>query len=234
VNSTAAFSLLVAAGVGAADLAAQRAAAPISWSEVAASYGRVRDYTALYEKEERSVDGGERQRIRLFFRKPQDLRLEWLDSKGNVDQTVVFRKGHNEDKLIARRTGLLGSMIGTVKLDPTGRLAMQESRHPVTQVGIGHMIDTVMHDLSTGAVTSRLIGEETLDNHPADHLQLSAARAVAVLGVESARRADVWIDRTLELPVKIEVHDAAGTLLERHRFTNLRLNTALTDRTFEL
>src|SRR5205823_5196095 len=31
---------------------------PVTWADVAASYAAVRDYTALYEKQERAIDGG--------------------------------------------------------------------------------------------------------------------------------------------------------------------------------
>jgi len=52
--------------------------------------------------------------------------------------------------------------------------------------------------------------------------------------MEDARRAVVWIDRELKLPIKVEVLGANDTLLERHRFKNLRVNVGLTDKTFAL
>jgi negative regulator of sigma E activity len=44
----------------------------------------------------------------------------------------------------------------------------------------------------------------------------------------------VWVDETLKLPVKAEVVDAAGRMLERHGFAELKLNVGLTDATFTL
>ena len=125
-------------------------------------------------------------------------------------------------------------MTGTVSLDPRSRLAMQDSRHPITEVGIGHIIGQTTHDLSSGAASSTFIGEEQLDGRTALHLQLDAAATASIGGVEGARRVDIWIDRALQLPVKVEMRDAAGTLLERHRFKDLRLDAGLTDATFPL
>ena len=44
----------------------------------------------------------------------------------------------------------------------------------------------------------------------------------ALFGVPGARRAIVWVDQEVRLPDKVEVFDEAGTVLERHRFRNLR------------
>jgi outer membrane lipoprotein-sorting protein len=226
--------LVLGRSVPAPVAADQTARPPIGWVDVAAAYEQVRDYSTLYEKEERAISNGERQTIRLFFRKPADVRLEWLDDKGDVEQTAVYRKGFNQDKLIARRKGLLGSIAGTLTLDPHSRLAMEDSRHPITEVGIGHITDVVIHDASTGAATSKFVAEEPLDGRPAFHFELDATTPASLGGVEGARRVDTWIDRALQLPVKVELRDASGTLLERHRFQDLRLNIGLTDQTFTL
>jgi negative regulator of sigma E activity len=44
----------------------------------------------------------------------------------------------------------------------------------------------------------------------------------------------IWVDEQLKLPVKVDVVDAAGRVLEQHRFTELKLNVGLTDQTFTL
>lgn len=204
-----------------------------TWDEVVESYGRVRDYTALYEKQERAISGGERQTIRLSFRTPMDVRLEWLNDEGKVDQTAVYRQGHNDGKVVARRSGLLGRLAGIVTLDPHDRLAMEDSRHPITEVGIGHVIDRVSEGLRRGRLTAGAVREVALDGRPADQFVCDAVSGDA-LGVDGARRAIVWVDRELKLPVQVEVVAGDGTVLERHRFRNLRINVGLTDATFSM
>jgi hypothetical protein len=49
---------------------------PVTWNDVASSYDRTSDYVCLYEKEERAISNGEPQTVRLYFRKPFDVRLE--------------------------------------------------------------------------------------------------------------------------------------------------------------
>src|SRR5260221_10530413 len=66
-------------------------ASPITWNAVNSSYQGVADYLCVYEKEERVISNGEKQTIRLSFRKPLDVRLEWLNEQGKIDQTAVYR-----------------------------------------------------------------------------------------------------------------------------------------------
>jgi hypothetical protein len=207
-------------------------AAPITWDEVVASYAAVHDYTATYEKRERAIDHGAPQTIRLSFRKPLDVRLDWLDDKGKVDQTAVYRKGMNGGQLVARRSGMLGSVVGTVHLDPRDKRALEDSRHPITEVGLGYIIDRVARDLRNGRVTSQPVVEHAVDGRPAWRFQLDAPAGVPLFGIDGASRAIVWVDRALTLPVKVEILDAAGAMIERHQFKNLRLNVGLGDDVF--
>ena len=211
-----------------------RASELISWDAVMESYEHVRDYTALYEKEERAIANGERQRIRLSFRKPLDVRLEWLSDEGAVDQVAVYRAGLNDGKVVARRSGVLGRLAGTIRVDPRDRLALQDSRHPITEVGLGHIIDQVAHDLRSGVIRADPAVAEIVDGRPGYRFDFGAVSTAGALGIDGARRAHIWVDRELKLPVKVEVRGSSDALLERHRFTELRLNVGLTDRTFSL
>jgi outer membrane lipoprotein-sorting protein len=209
--------------------------APITWDDVAKAYERVRDYVCLYEKEERAIANGERQTIRLSFRKPFDVRMEWLNERGTVDQTAVYRQGFNDSKVLGKRSGVFGALAGTVKLDPNDPLALEDSRHPITEAGLGQIIEHAARDAANPQITNRFLGEETLDdNRPAYKFEFSAKEGAHLSDGPQAVRALVWIDKQLMLPVKVEIYDSANALIERHRFKDLRINTKLTDKTFTL
>jgi outer membrane lipoprotein-sorting protein len=206
----------------------------MSWTDVVARYATVHDYTCLYEKQERAIDHGALQTIRMSFRKPLDVRLDWLDDAGKVDQVAVYRQGYNDGKVIVKRRGLVGSIAGIIRLDPQSTMALQDSRHPITQVGLGHLIDRVAQDLRKERVTSQPLVEETIDGRACDRLQFDAPAGTALFGIEGARRAVVWIDPVVTLPIKVEILDSAGGMIERHRFRDARLNPALSDAVFTL
>ena len=206
----------------------------VDWPQVVASYAQVKDYTSTYEKEERAISNGELQRMRLYFRKPLDVRLEWLNDSDRVDQIAVYREGLNNGQLLARRMGAFGALVGTLRLDPRSARALADSRHPITAVGIGHIINRIGDDMRRQRVFLRATVEDVLDGQPHDRFDFESPESVPLAGVEGARRGAAWIDRTIKLPVKVELVDAAGTVLERHRFKDLRLNVGLTDARFTL
>lgn len=205
-----------------------------TWSAVVERYAGVHDYTCRYEKVERAISNGEPQTINLSYRKPLDVRMEWVNGAGKVDQVAVYRQGQNDGKLIAHKSGMLGSMVGTVHLDIHDSRAMDDSRHPITEVGLGYIIERAERDISSGRLTPGPVVSDPLEGRPANRFDLSAAAGTRVLGVEGARRAVIWVDAALQLPVKVELFDAQGTALERHRFKEIRLNVGLTDAVFTL
>lgn len=207
---------------------------PISWNDVANSYERVRDYTCLYEKDERAISDGERQTMRLSFRKPFDVRIEWLNTEHRVDQTAVYRQGMNDGKVLAKRSGILGALTGTLKLDPNDPLALEDSKHPITETGLGNIIDRAKRDAANGQITNRFVAEEPLDGRAAYKFELKVKQGGQFSGVPSATRTLIWIDKELMLPVMVEIYDRANAILERHRFKDLRTNVGLSDKTFAL
>jgi hypothetical protein len=129
---------------------------------------------------------------------------------------------------------MLGGMLGLMKLDPRSGRAMSDSRHPIMEVGIGHIIDEVGRAMKSAQVTGKPPVDDTLDGARVVRFDLDGPAEAKLFGTEGATRVSIWIDSSLKLPVKAEVVDAAGRMLERHRFTNLKLNVGLTDRTFTL
>lgn len=206
----------------------------MTWDEVAASYDRLSDYVCLYEKEERAISKGELQTIRLSFRKPFDVRLDWLDDNGRVDQTAVYRQGFNNGKVLARQNGLLGALAGKLQLDPNESLALADSHHPITEVGFGKLIERTQRDAKNPGITSRFVGDEVLDGRPAYKFEFTASEDQSVSGLAAARQAFLWIDRELKLPAKVELYDRGKVLLERHRFKDVKVNQKLSDKTFTL
>lgn len=213
---------------------AEASPGPVSWDDIAKSYERVRDYSCLYEKDERAISDGERQTMRLSFRKPFDVRIDWLNEQAKVDQTAVYRQGFNDGKVLAKRNGLLGALAGTLKLDPNDSLALEDSRHPITETGLGNIIDRAKRDAANAQVRSRFVAEEPLDGRSTYKFEFDAKQGAQLSGVPQATRVVIWIDKELMLPVMVEIYDRANTLLERHRFKELHTNVGLTDKTFAL
>ncbi len=66
---------------------------------------------------------------------PFAVYLKWLEGKG-VGKEVLYVDGENDGNMLVRLGGVKGRLIPAFKLDPAGALAMNESRYPITKVGI--------------------------------------------------------------------------------------------------
>ena len=224
---------LIGAGALLCGAAPVPASAPVSWDQVSAAYEAVHDYTCLYVKEERAIDDGDPQRIEVSFRKPLDVKLAWLDDRGKVNQIAVYRQGMNDGKLLARRTGGVASWFGTLKLDPHSGRAMEDSRHPITEVGLGHIVESVAREIASSRAVVTPPVDETLGGRAASRFDIDS-KGAPLFGVPGAVRAQIWIDQDLQLPVKVELRDGSGGLVERHRFSEIKVNVGLTDQVFTL
>ena len=215
-------------------LGSKSPAPPVTWDEITSAYDRLSDYVCLYEKEEKAISDGEQQTMRLSFRKPFDIRIEWLNDKGVVDQTAVYRQGFNDGKVLARQSGLLGALAGKLRLDPNDPLALSDSKHPITEAGLGKIIEHAARDVSDARVATHFVSEEVLDNRDAFKFEFTSKGEGDVNVLAGARKGVVWIDKELKLPVKVEFYDDANVLLERHRFKDIHVNTKLADKVFTL
>ena len=198
-------------------------------------YESVKDYTAIYEKEESSIGKGEKQIINLSFRKPFDVRMDWLDDKGKFDQTAIYQEGKNEGKLLTKDYSLLGRLVGTVKISPDSPIAMQDSKHAITTVGFGNLIESLTADINDPQVNTAYVGEkQTVDGRAAYQIEITGQANINSPGLAGVKRIFILIDKQLLLPVKVEIYDGNEDLLERHLFRNVKLNPNLNDKTFEI
>src|SRR5215471_19269495 len=125
-------------------------------------------------------------------------------------------------------------MSGTLSLDPNGALALSDSRHPITEVGIGKIIDRATHDAANSEISVHFDGEEPLDGRPAYKFDFVSSGNAVVMASADASKALIWVDRELKLPVQVELYDAANALLERHHFKDIRANQKPGDKMFAL
>ena len=107
------------------------------------TYQKIEDYTCTFYKRER-VDGKlyTPHVITMKARtKPASLYFKFVQP--NRGREAIFIHGKNNNKIVAHDVGIGRFVAGTMHLDPKGDMAMEENRHPVTEAGLGAMIDQV-------------------------------------------------------------------------------------------
>ena len=93
------------------------------------------DYTAAFVKQE-LVNGEllDEQEVELKIRHaPFSVYMKWVS--GEVGREVLYVDGKNDGRMTAHGGGWR-ARLPSVSLEPTGSLAMAESRHPITKVGL--------------------------------------------------------------------------------------------------
>jgi hypothetical protein len=205
-----------------------------------ARFLKVNDYTCTFYKRER-IDGKLTSAHIMEMKartSPHSLYFKFVQPKAGRE--AIYVKGRNQGKVVAHDVGLGKFFAGTMHLDPLGTMAMEENRHPVTEAGIGNLIDTVVDrwnlELRPG-VTQVVI-------HP--QARVGDRRCLMVETVHPDRTDDLffyavklYIDQELGLPIRFEGYDwpkgvgKAPELVEEYTYTDLKVNVGLSATDFD-
>ena len=199
-----------------------------------ARYAEVQDYTAVMLARERV--GGvlkPEHAILLKFGRPFSVYMRWLDGPSE-GREGLFVAGTREDRFLVQEKQGLARFI-TAAISPRDPRIFERSRHAVTDIGIGRLLEIVGEDARRAARNGALA---VVDRG----LQTVAGRAVReVEGIlprdpEAAyycHRVILAFDLQHHLPVRIVVYDWADQLVEQYTYTQLRLNPGLAPRDFD-
>jgi hypothetical protein len=120
-----------------------------SWLAIArARLGPLHDYTATLETRERIGDELFPRRVMIvkLREEPFAAAIETQEPLSEAGQRVWYDAARG-GKLVAETPGFLGKLVGRVSLDPRGDLAMENRRHPITDLGLGRLLEQVEEGL---------------------------------------------------------------------------------------
>jgi hypothetical protein len=201
--------------------------------EMKQAYGRVDDYTAhflLQERVERELRP--QQEMLLKFKKPLKVYLRWLTGPHEGRQ-ALYPAGSDGRELLVRLPLLVGAI--TVSLDPQSPRARKDSRHAITDVGIGRLLELIADNTARGLPRDELRvepgGPQVIFDRPTQRYSLH-------FPADPAKRyycmtAIIDVDQQYQLPIYAEIFDWQGKLIERYGYRDLRLNPGLTDADFD-
>ncbi len=227
----------------------------------------VDDYTAVLVKQER-VGGtlGEPQRMNIKVQTPhrggrldesESLRvyLSFQEPEGVAGREVIWAPDLHDGKLVAHEAGLLGMM--TVRLDPTGMLAMRGQRYPITDIGLTNLIKKLIErggrDRDNPDVEVTITRGLRFDDRLCD--QIVVRRSSPTSDENDFSRAEVLFDRERQLPLRYVAYgwpessggsgdssdsaanespaDSEGPVLESYTYLQIRTNVGLTESDFD-
>ena len=199
-----------------------------------AAYAHVEGYTARFVRRE-VVEGTLRPREEalLKFQKPGLIYLRWVAGPP-AGREILFVPGQNDDRMLVREPGLLAS-LATIVMAPDSPRVLEESRHPVTDIGIGRLIGLILDNARRAAAAGDLVVRD---------LGASAGPEGPGRGVEMVlpaqadkgyycRRLAVVIGESSGLPLRAVVYDWADRMVAEYGYLDLKLDPPIGARDFD-
>ncbi len=206
-----------------------------------ARYETLSDYVCTFSKRER-IDGRLTQKHVMLMKVRTHPRSIYLKFRQPCPgREAIYIDGRNDGKVLAHEVGLKRLLAGTLSLDPTGSMAMEDNRHPITHAGIGSLLATVearwSNDLDPTEAQVAFREGQLVGSRPCTLIESTHPRRLPRLLFYRVR---VYIDQELGLPVRFEAYDwpaspeAAPELVEEYTYTDLKLNVGLSDVDFDV
>jgi hypothetical protein len=171
--------------------------------------------------------------------KPLSVYLKFTRPNSVKGQQVLWVEGLNNDKLIARAGGTLGSLTPAVWLAPEGPIAMRGSRYSIKQIGIENLVAQLIEKGERDRAHDECeveIVDDTFEERACTRIEVRHPQAREYFDFHIAR---IHVDRELRVPVHYAAYtwpDAGGKepqLLEEYIYRNLKLNLGLSDDDFD-
>jgi len=197
-------------------------------------YADVNDYRAIFLRREMIGDElREQETILLKFQRPFKVYMKWLEGPGKGREGLYVAGAHKDRFLVHEGRGFRG--LVTAALDPSHPRVLEESRHPITDVGIGRLLE-IIGDNARRAAREGVLG--LVDRG----LGVLAGRRVHLVEGILPRdpgagyycyRVLISFDEEHQLLIGVAVYDWDDRIVELYEYTQLRLNPGLTTGDFD-
>ncbi|WP_460167194.1 DUF1571 domain-containing protein [Thermostilla marina] len=204
---------------------------------------KIEDYSAILVKRER-IDGKLKDPEYMFIKvrnRPLSVYMYFLEPSEVKGQEVIWVEGQNDGKMWAHPPGLRNKIIGTVSLDPTGPIAMQGNRYPITEVGIVNLVRRLIEvgeeDIKYGECEVKFFEGAKINDRVCTCIQVVHPVPRRNFRFHMAR---IYVDKATNLPVRYESYDWPSSpnekppLIEEYTYLNLKLNNGFTDEDFSI
>ena len=204
----------------------------------------ISDYQAILLKRER-IDGVLMDQEVAFVKvRHQPFSVHMFFLAPNKGRECLYAEGPagTDGNLLARDSGFK-RRLGVVKLNPTGRFAMDGQKYPITKLGIrnlaAELIEVASNDVQFGecevTTTQTVIGPKDGEKRPVTLIEVIHPTPRRNFRFHKAQ---VFIDNELRVPIRYAAYmwpQSPGEPLpleEEYTYLNLQVNNGFTDRDF--
>jgi len=216
-------------------------------------FANVNDYSATLIKQE-SIGGvlGEAQQIAVKIQcrhrggkwdesEPLRVYMRFELPASVAGREVIWAEDLHDGKLLAHEAGLLG--LVTVRLDPTGMIAMRGQKYPIFEIGLTNLLKKLIErgekDRESPDVKVFITSDVELDGVFCDLVEVKRLRPSGE--PEDFSLAEICFDKVLNLPLRYTAYgwpegdsgDSRPPLLESYTYRNIQTNVGLNESDFD-
>lgn len=198
--------------------------------QMEASYAKLSDYTATFQKQERVGQKlNDQEQIFVKFAKPFKVYMKWLETS---PKEALYVHGEYGGKVLAHCPGILG--LWTWTFHPTDARLMDGNRHPITEIGFEFIIKMMRENIPMamqhGEMQLISIRDETYDGKPVTRIE-------AKFNPKDGRKyytshMILHVDKEHMMPIGVTCYDDKGNLEEQYGYKDLKVNVGLTSLDF--
>jgi hypothetical protein len=203
----------------------------------------VQDYEVYFYRQENlkaSAHGGKSKDLRneeetlLRLRQaPFSIYMEWVGNE-HKGRKLVYVQGWNKNRMRVKLTGLAGLILNSIDLAPDSIFVRDQSRHPVTSVGIEYLMKKTIKQFDLAKENdvpeAEFLGTEEVGDR-------TAYKFLKILPDDPeyhCHRLTIWLDAETYYPLRVETANWQGVVMERYRYEGFSFNKGLTDEDFAL
>jgi hypothetical protein len=205
------------------------------------SFEKVNDYKCIFYKRERINGQLSPIHVMIMKARTRPMSIYFKFQEPYRGREAIYVQGRNAGKILAHEVGFTRFLTGTLELEPRSAQAMEDNRHPITEAGIGALIDTVAtrwaSELSPGESVVVFDSNMTIGPRSCTMIESIHPRPRPDFLFHKVR---LFIDTELNLPIRFESYGwpkeegGSAELIEEYSYVNLRLNVGLTDLDFDV
>ncbi len=164
--------------------------------------------------------------------------LKLIGPESKKGREIIWGEDLNDGKLCVHETGLLG--LARLHLAPTGMLAMQGQRFPISHIGMVRLVEKLIErgerDRDNPNISITKVPDYKLGDVNAELLQITCSKPRG--GEDDFSRAEIVIDRQRMLILMFrsfgwpENEEDEVPLLESYTYHDVKINVGLTDEDF--
>lgn len=199
---------------------------------------KIHDYEATFTKKEMVGKKLIQSEMYVKFREnPFSVYIKYLNP--HAGREVIYVAGKNKDKLLAHGEGIT-SIVGTIKLKPDSKDAMEENRYPITMFGMSKLVETLIQQWETDEkhddCVVKFFPNAKLDKTECKVVETSYPKQVSHAKFHITR---LYIAKDSGLPIRVEQFGFPVTqggqppVIEEYTYSNIKTNIGLSDLDFD-